>query len=114
VAPSIALAAEFTLFSQEDANARPTMDRAHRHGHAQVDASQRVAWHYIAPGKPQQNAFIASFIRRLREKCLNETLLSSLSQARAVLACSEASRSPLPPAPATIRTSTQESPYDWW
>ncbi len=23
----------------------------------------RVAWHYIAPGKPMQNAFIESFVR---------------------------------------------------
>jgi putative transposase len=45
-----------------------------------------VAWHYIAPGKQQQNAFIESFIGRLRDECLNETLFSSLSQARAVLA----------------------------
>jgi putative transposase len=43
-----------------------------------------VAWHYIAPGKPQQNAFIESFIGRLRDECLNETLFSSLSQARAL------------------------------
>src|ERR1700730_1534669 len=27
----------------------------------------RVAWHYIAPGKPMQNAFIESFNGRLRE-----------------------------------------------
>ena len=45
-----------------------------------------VAWHYIAPGKPQQNAFIESFIGRLRDECLNETLFLSFSQARAVLA----------------------------
>ena len=45
-----------------------------------------VDWHYIAPGKPQQNAFIESFIGRLRDECLNETLFSSLSQARGVLA----------------------------
>ena len=25
-----------------------------------------VEWHYIAPGKPQQNAFAESFIGRLR------------------------------------------------
>ena len=31
-----------------------------------------VAWHYIAPGKPQQNAFAESFIGRLRDECLNE------------------------------------------
>jgi putative transposase len=40
---------------------------------------------YIAPGKPQQNAFAESFIGRLRDECLNETLFASLSQARAVL-----------------------------
>jgi putative transposase len=44
-----------------------------------------VGWHYIAPGKPQQNAFVESFIGRLRDECLNETLFASLSQARAVL-----------------------------
>ena len=37
--------------------------------------ASRVAWHYIAPGKPQQNAFAESFIGRLRDECLNETLL---------------------------------------
>jgi putative transposase len=30
-----------------------------------------VDWHYIAPGKPQQNAFVESFIGRLRDECLN-------------------------------------------
>ena len=45
-----------------------------------------VDWHYIAPGKPQQNAFAESFIGRLRDECLNETLFTSLAQARAVLA----------------------------
>jgi transposase InsO family protein len=29
-----------------------------------------VAWHYIAPGKPQENAFAESFIGRLRDECL--------------------------------------------
>jgi putative transposase len=47
---------------------------------------KQVAWHYIAPGKPQQNAFAESFIGRLRDECLNETLFSSLSHARAMLA----------------------------
>jgi putative transposase len=46
---------------------------------------RRVEWHYIAPGKPQQNAFAESFIGRLRDECLNETLFSSLAQARSVL-----------------------------
>ena len=46
----------------------------------------QVGWHYIAPGKPQQNAFVESFIGKLRDECLNETLFTSLPQARAVLA----------------------------
>jgi putative transposase len=45
----------------------------------------KIGWHYIAPGKPQQNAFAESFIGRLRDECLNETLFTSLRQARAVL-----------------------------
>ena len=42
----------------------------------------RVEWHYIAPGKPMQNAFIESFNGRLRDELLNETLFTSLAQAR--------------------------------
>jgi len=45
-----------------------------------------VEWHYIAPGKPQQNAFAESFIGRLRDELLNETLFNSLSHAREALA----------------------------
>ena len=41
----------------------------------------RVEWHYIAPGKPQQNAFIESFNGRLRDELLNETLFTSLAHA---------------------------------
>jgi putative transposase len=46
----------------------------------------RVEWHYIAPGKPMQNAFIESFNGRLRDELLNETLFSSLAQVRVALA----------------------------
>ena len=41
-----------------------------------------IDWHYIQPGKPTQNAFIESFNGRLRDECLNETLFSSLHDAR--------------------------------
>ena len=44
-----------------------------------------VGWHYIAPGKPQQNGFNESFNGRLRDELLNETLIRSLPHARAVL-----------------------------
>ena len=38
-----------------------------------------VEWHYIAPGKPTQNAFVESFNGRLRDELLNETLFTSLA-----------------------------------
>jgi putative transposase len=44
-----------------------------------------VDWPYIAPGKPQQTAFVASFIGRLRDECMVETLFGSFAHARAVL-----------------------------
>lgn len=47
---------------------------------------QHVNWHYIAPGKPTQNAFIESFNGRLRDELLNETLFTSLAHARVMLA----------------------------
>jgi putative transposase len=46
-----------------------------------------VEWHYIAPGKPMQNGFIESFNGRLRDELLNETLFTSLGQARLALGC---------------------------
>ena len=45
-----------------------------------------VAWHYIAPGKPQQNGFVESFNARLRDELLNEEVFDSLGHARKVLA----------------------------
>jgi putative transposase len=45
-----------------------------------------VAWHYIAPGKPQQNAYAESFIGRLRDEFLNEQVFDSLDHARRLLA----------------------------
>jgi len=44
-----------------------------------------VGWHYIAPGKPQQNGFNESFNGKLRDELLNETLFRSLPHARVVL-----------------------------
>ena len=48
-------------------------------------ATDRVAWHYIQPGKPVQNAFIESFNSKLRDECLNEHLFSSLAEARGII-----------------------------
>ena len=47
---------------------------------------QEIEWHYIAPGKPTQNAFIESFNGRLRDELLNETLFRSLDLARDAVA----------------------------
>ena len=41
-----------------------------------------IDWHYIAPGKPMQNAFVESFNGSFRDELLNETLFSSLTEAR--------------------------------
>ncbi|WP_156894304.1 IS3 family transposase [Rhodobacter xanthinilyticus] len=45
-----------------------------------------VEWHYIDPGKPQQNGFIESFNGSLRDECLNEEIFDSLADARRKLA----------------------------
>jgi putative transposase len=44
-----------------------------------------VLWHYIAPGKPQQNGFVESFNGRSRDEWLNEHLFSSLAAARRII-----------------------------
>ncbi|MCT9000728.1 IS3 family transposase [Chelativorans intermedius] len=46
----------------------------------------QVPWHYIDPGKPQQNAFIESFNGSLRDEFLNEEIFDSLDDARRKLA----------------------------
>lgn len=42
----------------------------------------KIDWQYIAPGKSTQNAFIESFNGSFQDECLNETLFSSLDEAR--------------------------------
>lgn len=44
-----------------------------------------VLWHYIAPGKPQQNGFVESFNGRFRDECLNEHLFRNLGHAHSVI-----------------------------
>jgi putative transposase len=41
-----------------------------------------IEWHYTAPCKPTQNAFIESFNGRLRDELLNEVLFTSLDSSR--------------------------------
>lgn len=44
-----------------------------------------LEWHYIAPGKPTQNAFCEAFNARIRDECLNENVFRDLGHARAVI-----------------------------
>lgn len=44
-----------------------------------------IEWHYLAPGKPMQNGFVESFNGSFRDECLNETLFSTLAQARTAI-----------------------------
>lgn len=46
----------------------------------------KVPWHYIDPGKPQQNAFIEGFSGSLRDELLNEEIFDSLDDTRRKLA----------------------------
>ena len=93
-----------------------------------------VDWHYIAPGKPQQNAFVESFIGRLRESA--STTRCSHRSPRLVL-CSQPGETtiiefgrirrsptrhrrssaitirPLPQRPARVKTLAQDSPSEW-
>jgi putative transposase len=48
-------------------------------------SADRVAWHYIQPGKPVQNAFIESFNSKLRDECLNEHVFESLAEVRRII-----------------------------
>jgi transposase InsO family protein len=46
----------------------------------------RIAWHFIAPGKPMQNGICESFNGRMRDELLNETLFFGLDHARKAIA----------------------------
>ena len=45
-----------------------------------------IDWHFIAPGKPIQNAFAESFNGRMRDEFLNETLFFDLHDAQTKIA----------------------------
>ncbi|CAN1491806.1 Tra5 Transposase and inactivated derivatives [Caulobacteraceae bacterium] len=47
--------------------------------------STGISWHYIAPGKPQQNGFAESFNGKLRDELLNEEVFDSLGHAKRAL-----------------------------
>ncbi len=41
----------------------------------------KVEWHNIDPGKPQQNGYIVSFNDNFRDECLTEEAFDSISEA---------------------------------
>lgn len=49
-------------------------------------ADHNVEWHYITPGKPQENGFTESFNGKLRDEFLNEHWFTSLQEARRLAA----------------------------
>jgi putative transposase len=49
-------------------------------------SENRIAWHFIAPGKPMQNGVCESFNGRMRDELLNETLFFGLGHARTAIA----------------------------
>ncbi|WP_129609178.1 MULTISPECIES: IS3 family transposase [Rhodoplanes] len=51
----------------------------------QWQEDQAVEWHYIAPGKPVQNAFVESLNGRFRDECLNEHVFRNLPAARRII-----------------------------
>ncbi len=48
-------------------------------------STTRVQLHYIAPGKPTQNAFIESFNGKFRDECLNDNVFATLAEAREII-----------------------------
>jgi transposase InsO family protein len=62
-----------------------TRPGAHLPRHSGVDHRAGLDWHYIAPGKPQQNALVESFIGRLRDELLNEEIFANLAHGRHLL-----------------------------
>ncbi len=46
---------------------------------------RKARLHFIAPGKPTQNAYIESFNGRFRDECLNENEFRTLAHARVII-----------------------------
>ena len=55
------------------------------HAMLQWQEERGVGWHYIAPGKPQQNGFVESLNGRFRDECLNEHVFRNLPAARRIV-----------------------------
>lgn len=70
-----------------------------------------LGWHYIAPGKPVQNAFAESLNGRFRDECLNEHVFRGLPMARRIIEAWRIDYNARRPASAVLlRTSLQPGP----
>ena len=67
---------QFLMCYRTEFTSRAILTRSHE---------QSVDWHYIAPGKPMQNAFAESFIGTLRDECLNAHLFRSVHHAGEII-----------------------------
>jgi putative transposase len=45
----------------------------------------KIDWHYIQPGKPQQNGYTESLNDKIRDECLNEHWFRNLAEARTLI-----------------------------
>jgi len=78
-APRVAMASNLATFPMcygTELTSRAVLEWTNRSG---------VEWHYIAPGKPTQNAFVESFNGRFRDECLNEEVFANLAEARSLI-----------------------------
>ncbi|XWN34689.1 MAG: IS3 family transposase [Roseivirga sp.] len=48
-------------------------------------SSHGIGWHYISPGKPQENGYMESMKGKLRDECLNMHVFTSLGNIRSEL-----------------------------
>lgn len=48
-------------------------------------SENNIDWHYIQPGKPQQNGYTESLNDKIRDECLNEHWFGSLAEARQII-----------------------------
>lgn len=48
-------------------------------------SGNNIDWHYIQPGKPQQNGFTESLNDKIRNECLNEHWFGSIAEARQIV-----------------------------
>lgn len=47
--------------------------------------AHKIDWHYIQPGKPQQNGYTESLNDKIRDECLNEHWFRNLAEARQLI-----------------------------